>query len=53
VTAFDSIDKVRLATYGLEALLAACKVTKSCETFKEMFLAGDRKYVEALRRRRL
>ena len=27
--------------------------TKTCDKFKEMFLAGDRKYVEALRRRRL
>ena len=53
VTSFDSIDKVRLATYGLAPLLAACKASGTCDKFKEMFLAGDRKYVEALRRRRL
>ena len=53
VTSFDSIEKVRLATFGLAPLLAACKATRSCDKFKELFLAGDRKYVEALRRRRL
>ena len=53
VTAFDSIEKVALAKHGLAPLLAACKATKTCDEFKEMFLAGDRKYVEALRRRRL
>ena len=47
VTSFDSIEKVRLATFGLAPLLAACKATKSCDKFKELFLAGDRKYVEA------
>ena len=53
VTSFDSIEKVTLAKHGLAPLLAACKATKSCDQFKELFLAGDRKYVEALRRRRL
>ena len=53
VTSFDTIEKVNLAKYGLAPLLAACKATKTCDEFKEMFLAGDRKYVEALRRRRL
>ena len=53
VTSFDSIDKVRLATYGLAPLLVACKASGTCDKFKEMFLADDRKYVEALQRRRL
>ena len=53
VTSFDSIEKVELAKVALGPLLSACKVTKSCDKFKELFLAGDRKYVEALRRRRL
>lgn len=37
VTAFDSIDKVMLAKYGLKPLLAACSATGTCETFKAMF----------------
>ena len=45
VTSFDSIEKVSLAKFGLPPLLAACKATATCNQFKEMFLAGDRKYV--------
>ena len=53
ITAFDSIDKVELAKFGLAPLLTACKMTGTCAKFRELFLAGDREYVEALRRRRL
>ena len=53
VTSFDTIEKVTLAKHGRAPLLAACKGTATCGAFKELFLAGDRKYVEALRRRRL
>jgi hypothetical protein len=53
VTSFDSIEKVELAKFGLAPLLAACKATGTCAKFRELFLAGDREYVEALRRRRL
>jgi hypothetical protein len=53
VTSFDSIEKVRLAKFGLGPLIATCKASGTCDAFKELFLAGDRKYVEALRRRSL
>ena len=46
-------DTVTLAKHGLSSLIATCKVTKTCDQFREMFLGDDRKYVEALRRRRL
>ena len=45
VTSFDSIEKVTLAKYGLAPLLAACKPTGTCESFREMFLGADRQYV--------
>merc|ERR1711935_2218 len=45
VTAFDSIDKVRLAQFGLAPLIAACKKSGTCAKFRELFLAGDGKYV--------
>jgi len=53
VTSFDSIEKVTLAKHGLEPLITACKATNMCEQFRALFLAGDRKYVDALRRLRL
>ena len=45
VTSFDSFEKVTLAKYGLAPLLAACKASGSCETFREMFLGDDKKYI--------
>ena len=45
VTSFDSIDKVRLAQFGLASLIAACKKSGTCTKFRELFLAGDGKYV--------
>lgn len=45
VTSFDSIDKVRLAQFGLAPLIAACKKSGTCAKFRELFLAGDGKYV--------
>ena len=45
VTSFDSIDKVRLAQFGLAPLIAACKKSGTCAKFPELFLAGDGKYV--------
>ena len=47
VTAFDSIEKVTLAKHGLAPLLAACKVTGTCDKFKEMFLHEALEYVHA------
>ena len=48
VTSFDSIDKVRLAQYGLAPLLKGCKATGTCESFRHLFLGDDdRTYVGA------
>jgi len=41
ITSFDSIEKVTLAKYGLVPLLAACKATGTCETFRELFFQGS------------
>ena len=46
-TAFDSIDKMMLAKRGLAMLLAACKVTASCETVRNLFFGDDRQYLAA------
>ena len=45
VTSFDSFEKVTLAKYGLAPLLAACKASGTCGTFREMFLGDDKKYI--------
>ena len=45
VTSFDSIDKVTLAKHGLAHLIAACKATGSCDTFRNLFLGDDKKYI--------
>jgi hypothetical protein len=45
VTAFDSIDKVRLAQFGLAPLLATCKALGTCDKFRALFLANDEEYV--------
>jgi len=45
VTAFDAYDKMMLARQGLAAILTACKATNTCETFKNIFLGEDRKYI--------
>ena len=45
VTSFDSIEKVTLAKYGLAPLLAACKATATCASFRQIFLGADRQYV--------
>ena len=47
VTAFDAIEKMMLAKQGLPALLAACKATGTCTSFKDLFLGEDLKYVTA------
>jgi len=48
VTSFDSIEKVTLAKYGLQHLIAACKATGSCAAMRDAFLADDdRKFVAA------
>lgn len=53
VTSFDSIGMVRLAHFGLAPLITACKQSGTCAKFRELFLAGDRKYVaDTLRRAR-
>jgi len=45
VTSFDSFEKVTLAKYGLAPLLAACKASGTCETFREMLLGENKKYI--------
>jgi hypothetical protein len=45
VTSFDSIEKVRLAEFGLAPLLAACKTVGKCDKFKEMFLHEALQYI--------
>ena len=45
VTSFDSIEKVRLAEFGLAPLLAACKTAGTCDKFKEMFLHEALQYI--------
>lgn len=37
ITSFDSIEKVTLAKHGLKPLLAACKATATCDTFRNLF----------------
>ena len=45
--------QVRLAHFGLAPLITACKQSGTCAKFRELFLAGDRKYVaDTLRRAR-
>lgn len=45
VTSFDSIEKVSLAKHGLPSILQACKVTGTCELFRDLFFGDDKKYV--------
>lgn len=45
VTSFDSMDKVTLAKHALAPLLASCKATGTCESFRALFLGDDAQYL--------
>jgi len=45
VTSFDAIEKVTLARHGLAPLLQACKATGTCQTWRDLFLGEDKKYL--------
>ena len=45
VTSFDSIDKVKLAKYGLAPLITACKKSGTCTKLRELFHAANGKFV--------
>jgi hypothetical protein len=47
VTAFDTIEKVTLAKYGLAPLLQACKAVGGCDAFRRTFMGEDREYIAA------
>lgn len=46
VTAFDRIESVTLARYGLVPLIKGCKATGTCSSMREMFLGADAKYLK-------
>ena len=42
VTSFDSIDKVKLAKYGLAPLITACKKSGTCTKLREALPCSER-----------
>ena len=45
VTSFDSMGKVRLATYGLKPLLSVCKLTDTCGYLRTLLLGAEMAYI--------
>jgi hypothetical protein len=45
VTSFDSMGKVRLATYGLKPLLSVCKLTDTCGHLRTLLLGAEMAYI--------
>jgi len=45
VTSFDSMGKVRLATYVLQPLLSLCKLTDTCGHLRTLLLGAEMAYI--------
>jgi hypothetical protein len=45
VTSFDSMGKVRLATYVLKPLLSLCKLTDTCGHLRTLLLGAEMAYI--------